>query len=100
MKIGGEIRLVGTVEQDGAVIDISAWTITAKARQDGVTGTVLGSFSVDLADAADGVYVLTIDTPAFPVCELYADVRLQPPAAAAMITDTLVVPLSAAVTDS
>jgi len=96
MKIGTTIKIIGEVRDDGVLVDISTWTIRADLRSGSESGTVVGSFTV--TRPSTGVYQLTFDSSSLVAGTVYTDVRLIPPAADAMVTDTIAIAMTPAVT--
>ena len=96
MKSGNELRISGEVKLDDVLVDLTAWTIRADLRRDSETGVVIGSFTV--TKPSTGVYVGVINTTGLPNVAVYTDVRLIAPGGGIIVTETLNVVLTPAVT--
>lgn len=96
IKIGQPLRYINEVRDNGVLIDITMWTITAQARSGSETGPLLGSYVV--THISLGVYEIKLATTGFSPCVVYTDVKVQPTGSDLFITDTDKVPLLPAVT--
>ena len=96
IKVGEPLRYVNEVRDSNGLIDISSWTITAKARSGSETGPVLGDYTVNHISL--GVYELTLSTAGFQPGMVCTDVKLVNGSGDVFITDTDKVPLLPAVT--
>lgn len=96
IKVGETLRYLNEVRDSNGLLDISAWTITAKARSGSETGAVLGNYTVN--HISQGIYELTLSTTGFQPGVICTDVKLVSNAGDVFITDTDKVSLLPAVT--
>ena len=96
IKVGQPLHYINEVREDGVLIDITSWTISAMARSNAVNGPLLGSYTV--THLGLGVYSLLLETDGFVPCQVHTDVRIQPPGMDESVTPTNIVTLLPAVT--
>lgn len=91
IKVGTPLHYINEVREDGELIDITSWGIAATAHANAVDGPVLGNYTV--THLSLGVYELILATNGFAPCQVYTDVRLQPPDMDETVTPTNIVTL-------
>lgn len=96
IKIGQPLHYINEVREDGELIDITAWVISADARANAVDGPLLGSYTVNHLSL--GLYELVLETDGFEPCQVHTDVRIEVPGMDPSVTPTNIVPLLPAVT--
>jgi len=100
LKIGESIVVAGVVEQQISGIwviepDITAWTISAKLRENDASGADVGDLTFE--NPTIDTYRGTFDTSALPAGRYALDVKFQPPDGV-FITNTFLYDLTEAVT--
>ena len=96
IKVGQPLHYINEVREDGVLIDITTWAISASARANAVNGPLLGNYTVNHLSL--GLYELVLATNGFEPCQVHTDVRIQVPGMDLSVTPTNIVPLLPAVT--
>jgi hypothetical protein len=96
MKMGALLQITGTVLLNGALQDISAFTITASVRKDSEKGAVVGSCTVTKPSL--GTYVLTFSTASLDTENIYIDTKIIDGSGQVSYTPTVAVSLTTPVT--
>jgi hypothetical protein len=96
MKVGSQVIISGEIRLNGVLQDISTWTIRSDARKDSETGAVVASAVVTKPSL--GLYTLTFETSGLAVETIFTDTRIIDASGQAMITPTISINLSPAIT--